>query len=72
MKDVNAVSTSLPAIRLGARPSFASVAELEKAIHDYIDVHNRNALPFVWTAEADKIIAKVGRARLALDNERSN
>jgi len=54
------------------RGSFASVAELEKAIHDYIDVHNRNALPFVWTAEADKIIAKVGRARLALDNERSN
>ena len=37
MKDVNAVSTSLPAIRLGARPSFASVAEAElDAVHRYL------------------------------------
>jgi RNA polymerase sigma factor (sigma-70 family) len=36
MKDVNAVSTSLPAIRL-ARPSFASVAEAElDAVHRYL------------------------------------
>jgi transposase len=54
------------------RGSFASVEELQTAIHDYIDNHNRAAMPFVWTAEADKIIEKVGRARLALDNERSS
>ncbi|HSP13183.1 MAG TPA: IS630 family transposase [Thermoanaerobaculia bacterium] len=54
------------------RGSFASVAELQTAIHDYIDHHNRTAMPFVWTAEADKIIDKVGRARLAFDNERSS
>jgi transposase len=54
------------------RGSFTSVEELENAIHSYIDHHNRNAQPFVWTAEADKIIAKVGRARLALDKVRSS
>jgi hypothetical protein len=51
--------------------SFTSVDELTKAIRDYIDAHNQNAKPFIWTAEADKIIEKVGRARLALDNARS-
>ncbi len=53
------------------RGSFTSVDELTKAIHDYIDAHNQNAKPFIWTAEADKIIEKVGRARLALDTARS-
>jgi len=48
------------------RGSFGSIAELEKAIHDYIEQHNENPLPFVWTAEADKIISKVGRAKAAL------
>lgn len=48
------------------RGSFGSVAELEKAIHQYIDQHNENPLPFIWTAEADKIISKVGRAKAAL------
>lgn len=54
------------------RGSFNSVEELITAIHDYIDAHNQNAKPFIWTAEADKIIEKVGRARLALDNARSS
>jgi transposase len=53
------------------RGSFSSVEELQKAIHDYIDDHNHNAKPFIWTAEADKIIEKVGRARIALDTTRS-
>src|SRR2546429_9874503 len=54
------------------RGSFTSVEELETAIHSYIDHHNRNAKPFVWTAEADKIIEKVGRARVVLDKARSS
>ena len=54
------------------RGSFTSVEELIEAIHQYIDEHNRNAKPFIWTAEADKIIEKVGRARLALDKVRSS
>lgn len=53
------------------RGSFTSVEELQNAIRDYIDQHNRDPKPFIWTAEADKIIEKVGRARLALDKERS-
>ena len=54
------------------RGSFTSVAELEKAIYDFIDEHNDNPMPFVWTAEADKIIEKVGRARLTLDKSTSS
>jgi transposase len=53
------------------RGSFASEGELIKAIQEYINEHNRNPNPFVWTAEADKIIEKVGRARAALDTARS-
>jgi hypothetical protein len=54
------------------RGSFTSVPELEQAIGDYIDQHNDNPLSFVWTAEAEKIIEKVGRARLALNKARSS
>lgn len=46
------------------RGSFTSVAELTTAISDYIDEHNENPLPYVWTATAESIIEKVGRARL--------
>ncbi len=54
------------------RGTFSSVAELRRAIHDYIDAHNRDPRPFVWSAEADKIIEKVGRARVALNKARSS
>ncbi len=40
------------------RGAFRSVAELEKAIADYITHHNRDPKPFVWTASADTILAK--------------
>jgi transposase len=49
------------------RGSFASVDDLIAAICDYIDQHNENPLPYIWTATAESIIAKVGRARLALN-----
>jgi len=32
-----------------------SVADLEAAIHDYLDRHNANPKPFVWTKTADDI-----------------
>jgi transposase len=54
------------------RGSFRSVDELEEAISNYIKAHNDHPEPFVWTAEAGKIIEKVGRARIALDKARSN
>jgi len=48
------------------RDSFASVAELQRAIARYITHHNRNPTPFVWTASANDILAKVTRAKAAM------
>jgi transposase len=48
------------------RDSFQSVGELEAAIEDYIAAHNEDPQPFIWTAAADRILEKVGRARAAL------
>jgi len=53
------------------RGVFKSVAELKQAIADFISAHNQNPIPFVWTATAEKIIEKVGRARLVLNNDPS-
>ena len=49
------------------RGVFLSVADLIEAINDFIDGHNTNPSPYIWTAQADKILEKVGRARVALD-----
>ena len=48
------------------RGVFTSVAELEAAIHDYLEHHNADPKPFVWTKSAQEILAKVTRARNAL------
>ena len=47
------------------RDSFASVADLERAIAAYIEHHNNHPKPFVWTASANDILAKVTRAKAA-------
>ena len=49
------------------RGVFRSVAELEAAITGYLDKHNASPKPFVWTKTADVILAKVARARTALN-----
>jgi transposase len=49
------------------RGVFQSVEQLIEAIGAYIDEHNDNPRPFVWTAKAQEIIKKVLRARAALD-----
>lgn len=41
------------------RGTFTAVKHLEAAILDYIQTNNRNPKPFVWTATADMIFAKV-------------
>ena len=41
------------------RSAFRSVAELEKAIRQYLETNNQNPAPFVWTASADLILGKV-------------
>lgn len=48
------------------RDSFTSVDELEQAIAQYIEHHNKNPKPFIWTARSDDILAKVTRAKAAL------
>jgi transposase len=48
------------------RDSFTSVAELELAIDLYVAQHNVDPKPFIWTASASDILAKVTRAKAAL------
>ena len=52
------------------RGVFKSVADLKAAIAEYIAVHNAKPKPFIWTAKASDILAKVNRARAVL-NKRS-
>jgi len=49
------------------RGTFRNVKQLVAAIDDFIVQHNDSPNPFVWTAQADEILAKVARARTALD-----
>jgi transposase len=53
------------AIRRGV---FRSVSELKTAIEAYLEQHNAEANPFVWTAPAAAILEKVARGRLALES----
>jgi transposase len=50
------------------RGVFTSVKYLEEKIMNYIDAHNENPKPFVWTKYAAEILAKVERARNMLNN----
>jgi transposase len=43
------------------RGVFRSVRELETAIREYLDVHNQNPKPFIWTRTADEILASIAR-----------
>ena len=49
------------------RDAFRSVPELIDAIMGYIECHNNDPKPIVWTKAADDILEKVGRARAKLD-----
>ncbi len=49
------------------RGIFRDVEELIMAIGEFIDKHNDNPKPFVWTAKAADILEKVKRARKTLD-----
>jgi len=48
------------------RGVFHSVPDLITAIEAYLDAHNDDPKPFVWTATAEDILAKVARGRVAL------
>ena len=49
------------------RDAFRSVPQVIDAIMEYIDNHNDDPRPIVWTKAADDILEKVGRARAKLD-----
>jgi transposase len=51
------------------RGAFKSVTDLEVAIHSYLVQHNDHPKPFVWTAKAAAILAKVQRGKQALESE---
>ena len=54
------------------RGVFKSVPELKAAIDQYIAVHNAKPKPFIWTAKASDILAKVTRPRAVLNKSTSN
>ena len=43
------------------RGSHRSVSELEKAIREFLQAHNDDPKPFVWTKSADEILASIAR-----------
>ncbi len=57
------------AIRHGV---FHSVPGLIEAIEQYLDAHNDQPKPLIWTATADSILEKVARGRVALQTVTQN
>lgn len=53
------------------RGTFHNVKELEATIHGYIEQHNQDPRPFVWTATPERIVEKFRRARATLDKMQS-
>jgi len=53
------------------RGVFQDLEQLIMAIGEYIDGHNKNPKPFIWTAKATDILEKVTRAQTALNKRRS-
>jgi transposase len=49
------------------RGVFQDIEQLIMAIGDYIDGHNKNPKPFIWTAKANDILEKVTRAQATLN-----
>ncbi len=49
------------------RGSFASVADLEAAMNQFLEAWNEHPNPFVWTATVESIQAKLARCRQTLE-----
>ena len=54
------------------RGVFHSVPELVAALEKYMAQHNRAPKPFIWTAKANDILAKVARARKKLSRKHAS
>ncbi len=46
---------------------FYSVPDLIASIENYLEAHNDDPKPFVWTASIDSILEKVGRCKAVLE-----
>ncbi len=53
------------------RGVFTSVHELEESIMKFIQLHNEDKKPFVWTKSAEEILEKIQRARQTLLNQQT-
>ncbi len=51
-------------VRLGV---FHSVADLQQTILEYLETHNQDPAPLIWTASAADILEKVKRVRAKLN-----
>ena len=51
------------------RAAFKSIAELKRAIMEYLEKHNTDPKPFVWTKSAGEILEKVARAKQVLESQ---
>jgi Transposase domain (DUF772)/DDE superfamily endonuclease len=51
------------------RGAFKSVSELKSAIMEYLENHNADPKPFVWTKSAGEILEKVARAKQVLESQ---
>jgi hypothetical protein len=49
------------------RGVFTSVPELIEAIEEYLQIHNDDPKPFVWTASVQSILDKVNRCKAILE-----
>ena len=49
------------------RGVFHSIVDLQAAIKRFLEEHNDDPKPFVWTADPDRIIAAVNRGHQALE-----
>jgi transposase/transcriptional regulator with XRE-family HTH domain len=59
---------SQKAVRRGA---FGSVADLERAIEEFMAAWNANPTPFIWTATVESILEKLKRCRRRLEQVES-
>ena len=51
------------------RGVFTSLAELKDAIMEYLENHNADPKPFIWTKSAEEILRKVARAKQVLESQ---
>lgn len=51
------------------RGAFKSVADLKSAIMEYLENHNADPKPFIWTKSAGQILEKVAHAKQALESQ---